>query len=108
MYPRHLLTSHFWSLQQRIEFLELFLKDRTAYNRKIFRKLQENLNATEGLPYHTEFNYVLGLLGSGTHPTAEDILAVRDIFNTNPYDLNSLSSSHLVSTFFGNKFKPIF
>lgn len=99
MYPRHLLTSHFWSLQQRIEFLELFLKDRTAYNRKIFRKLQENLNATEGLPYHKEFNYVLGLLGSGTHPTAEDILAVRDIFNTNPYDLNSLSSSHLVNTF---------
>lgn len=99
MYPRHLLTSHFWNLQQRIEFQELYLKDRTAYNRKLFRKLQENLGATQRLPYHKEFNYVLGLLGSGTHPSAEEILAVRDIFDAAPYDLNSLSSSHLVSNF---------
>lgn len=92
MYPRHLLTSHFWSLQQRVEFQELFLKERTKYNKKIFRKLQENLDAT-----HKEFNYVLGLLGSGTHPTADEILSVQDIFKDAPYRINSLSSSHLVS-----------
>lgn len=96
MYPRHLLTSHFWSLQQRVEFQELFLKERTAYNKKIFRKLQENLDATNRSPYHKEFNYLLGLLGSGTHPTAEEILKVKDIFNTYPYALKNLSSSHLV------------
>lgn len=99
MYPRHMLTSHFWSLQQRVEFQELFLKERTAYNKKIFRKMQENLDATKQSPYHKEFNYVLGLLGSGTHATADEILLIKEIFKSPPYDLNSLSSSHLVSHF---------
>jgi hypothetical protein len=96
MYPRHLLTSHFWSIQQRVEFQELFLKERTSYNKKIFRKLQENLNSTTQSPYHKEFNYVLGLLGSGTHPTAEEILTVKEVFNEPPFALKYLSSSHLV------------
>jgi LETM1-like protein len=93
MYPRHLLTSHFWSLQQRVEFQELFLKERTLYNKRIFRKLQENLDAT-----NQKLNYVLGLLGSGTHPTSDEILSVQDVFTDAPYRINSLSSSHLVSS----------
>jgi LETM1-like protein len=97
MYPRTFLTSHFWSIQQRVEFQELFLKERTAYNKKIFRKLQENLDATENFPSHNEFNYVLGLLGSGHHPSASEILAVKDIFLHKPYKIDSLSGSHLVS-----------
>ncbi|KAG5676368.1 hypothetical protein PVAND_006209 [Polypedilum vanderplanki] len=95
MYPRTFLTSHFWSLQQRAEFQQLYIKERTAYNKKIFRKLQQNLNATVLLPCHNEFNYVLGLLGSGTHPTADDIIKIKDIFKNSPYKLDSLTSSHL-------------
>lgn len=96
MYPRHLLTSHFWSLQQRVEFQELFLKERTAHNKNIFRRLQVCLDETNRSPFHKEFNYLLGLLGSGTHPNAEEILMVKEIFNHPPYSLSSLSSSHLV------------
>lgn len=96
MYPRYFLTSHFWSLQQRVEFQELYLKDRIAYNKKIFRRLQQNLDATKDSPGHKDLNYVLGLLGSGTHPTADEIIKIKDIFNDSPYSLNSLSSSHLV------------
>jgi LETM1-like protein len=95
MYPRHLLTSHFWSIQQRLDFQEIFLKERTSHNRKIFRKLQSKLEATRRSGYYKTWNYVLGLLGSGTHPTAEEILSVREIFNESPYHINSLSSSHL-------------
>lgn len=95
MYPRRFLTSHFWSLQQKIEFQELFLKDRTQYNRKIFRHLQSKLDLTEGSIHHRKFNYVLGLLGSGTHPTADDLIEVKSIFTEPPYLLSSLSSSHL-------------
>lgn len=94
MYPRHLLTSHFWSIQQRVEFQELFLKERTSYNRKIFRLLQSKLEATHLSGYYKTWNYVLGLLGSGTHPSAEEILSVKQIFNETPYHIESLSSSH--------------
>jgi hypothetical protein len=100
MYPRTLLTSHFWSLQQRVEFQELYIKERTAKNRKIFRKLQLSLDATERSPYHKEFNYVLGLLGSGLHPSADDIIGIKDIFKHAPYKLDSLGSAHLVSLTF--------
>lgn len=97
MYPRTFLTSHFWSIQQRVEFQELYLKDRTAYNKKIFRKLQENLESTKLSPHHKDFNYVLGLLGSGTHPSSSEIIAIKNIFLHRPYKIDSLPSSHLVS-----------
>lgn len=97
MYPRKLLCSHFWTLQQKVEFQELYLKERTSYNKKIFRKLQENLDATKRSQYHKEFNYALGLLGSGTHPNVDEIIAIKDIFMHAPYKLDSLKSSHLVS-----------
>lgn len=95
MYPRTFLTSHFWSLQQRSEFQELYIKERTANNKKIFRRLQQNLDSTIRSPYHREFNYLLGLLGSGTHPSADDIIAIKDIFLHSPYKLDSLPSAHL-------------
>lgn len=94
MYPRHLLTSHFWSIQQRAEFQELFLKERTSYNRKIFRLLQSKLEATQDSGYYKTWNYVLGLLGSGTHPSSEEILSVQEIFNEKPYHIDWLSSTH--------------
>lgn len=95
MFPRHLLTSHFWSVQQRAEFQELFLKDRTSYNRKIFRLLQAKLETTRMSGYFKTWNYVLGLLGSGTHPSPEEILSIREIFMEKPYHIDYLSSSHL-------------
>lgn len=94
MYPRHLLTSHFWNIQQRVEFQELFLKERTSHNRKVFRFLQSKLDATRDSGFFKTWNYVLGLLGSGTHPSAEEILSIQSIFNDWPYHIDSLSSSH--------------
>lgn len=57
MYPRHLLTYHFWNLQQRVEFQELFLKERTSYNRKIFRLMQSKLESTRNSADFKNFNY---------------------------------------------------
>lgn len=97
MYPRHFLTSHFWSIQQRAEFQEIFLRQRLRYNRKVFRCLQEQLEFLKKKHKHNKWNYILGLLGSGLHPTADEILLVKDIFTEYPYHLNSLSSKHVVS-----------
>lgn len=97
MYPRHLLTSHFWSIQQRVEFKELFLKERTSHNQKILRLLQSKLEATRPSGLYKNWNYVLGLLGSGTHPSAEEILSVQEIFNEKPYHIDNLSNSHCSS-----------
>ncbi|CRK95744.1 CLUMA_CG009201, isoform A [Clunio marinus] len=97
MYPRQLLTSHFWSIQQKSEFQDLFLKERTSVNRKIFRILQAKLESTKSSEHYKTWNYILGLLGSGTHPTADEIISVRNIFNEKPYSIGTISSSHLKS-----------
>ena len=99
MFPRYLLTSHFWSIQQRSEFQEINLRDRISYNRKVLRCMQAKLNfikKTDETNYN-KWNYILGLLGSGLHPTSQEILDINDIFTRKPYDLNSLSSKHVVS-----------
>lgn len=96
MLPRHLLTSHFWSIQQRIEFQELFLKERTSYNRKILRQLQGKLEMTKPSTLYNHWNHVLGLLGSGTHPSADEVISIEKIFMKAPYHIDWLTSSHLV------------
>jgi hypothetical protein len=57
--------------------------------------MQSMLEATRPSGYFHTWNYVLGLLGSGTHPSVEEILSAKEIFLESPYHINSLSSSHL-------------
>jgi LETM1-like protein len=100
LYPRLLLTSHFWSEAQKLEFRETFLRQRSAACRKVFRYLQsknsvQHLNGD--MDSFTKLNYILGLLGSGLHPTADEILEVKHIFAKAPFQLESLVSGHLNS-----------
>lgn len=98
MYPRSFLTSHFWTLQQRAEFKQFYFHERLTYNRPVLRSLQAKLKATKKHPKHEEFRQVLGQLGSGTHPTVEQLLDIKDIFVEAPFSLVSLPGKHIVST----------
>ena len=99
MYPRVFLSSHFWSVDQKREFQQIYLSKRILNNRKALRYLQSKLELTSrgGGEFYEKWNYVLGLLGSGTHPTSEEILAVKQLFAQAPYHLRSLSAAQLVS-----------
>lgn len=48
----------------------------------------------------TKWSHVLGLLGSGGQPTVEDILACKELFTDEPYNLSYLSRNHVVSVLF--------
>ncbi|GAB0086560.1 LETM1 domain-containing protein [Sergentomyia squamirostris] len=98
MYPRHFLTSHFWDIRQKSEFHQLYLKEKIIHNRRIFRYMQSKLEVLR--PIEEDFNklsYILGLLGSGLHPTAQEILATKHIFGQNPYQMSSLTSGHVAA-----------
>ena len=99
MYPRLFLSSHFWSLDQKKQFQQINLKNRISHNRKVLRYMQSKLEMTTrgGGEYFEKWNYVLGLLGSGTHPSSGEILAVKHLFSESPYSLDSLSAAQLVS-----------
>lgn len=95
MFPRHLLTSHFWSIQQRSEFQQIFLKNRLFYNRKIYRILQSKLHLVKDNALQSKWNDVIGRLGSGLHPSAAELINIKELFTCPPYQLSSLSSKHL-------------
>ncbi|XP_019554251.2 LETM1 domain-containing protein 1 [Aedes albopictus] len=97
MYPRTFLTPHFWSIQQKVDFAQQDLKQRLHYNRRVFRCMQAKLDVLRrnNDPLCEQFGNILGLLGSGLHPTSEEILNIKDLFERPPLHLNNLSSVHL-------------
>lgn len=99
MFPRQLLTSHFWNLQQKSEFNVLILKERLMYNRPVFRHIQAELDGLENHPLHCLWKSILGMLGSGVQPSVSKILMCKDLFLEKPYELNCLHRKHIVCTF---------
>lgn len=99
MYPRKLLTHHFWTIQQRSEYAVINLRDRLLYNRNVFRFLQSKLSQIKNDPNYEQWREALGKIGSGVHPTADEIIAVKGLFAEPPYSTRALSYSHIVCTF---------
>lgn len=97
-FPRQLLCHHFWTLQQRSEFQMYYLKGRLLYNRSAFRSLQAELPRMKK-KQHTLFIQwarILGLLGSGVHPTTEEILECIELFTEAPYGIDYIQPNHVV------------
>lgn len=95
-FPRHLLCSHFWNLQQKSEFRIMILQRRLIHNRPVFRHLQAPLPHLTENPLYDKWNAILSSLGSGSHPYAKDIIACKELFVGKPFHLHYLSSNHVV------------
>lgn len=72
------------------------MKRRLQCNKPVLRCLQAKLKSLECHHKYEEFRTVLGQLGSGTHPTAEDLIAIKDIFAEGPYSLLGMTRKHVV------------
>lgn len=96
MFPRQLLTSHFWNLQQKSEFSVLILKERLMHNRPVFRHIQGELESLKDCPLYCSWKNILGMIGSGVQPSVSKILTCKDLFMKKPYELNYLKRKHVV------------
>lgn len=96
MFPRQLLTSHFWNLQQKSEFSVLILKDRLVHNRPVFRHIQAELDSLKHHELYCSWKNVLGMLGSGVQPSVQKILLCKQLFMEKPYELDHLKGRHMV------------
>ncbi|GJQ70907.1 hypothetical protein Trydic_g824 [Trypoxylus dichotomus] len=92
---RHLLCSHFWNLQQKSEFRIMILQQRLVHNRPVFRRLQAPLPQLKENPLYNKWNGILASLGSGSHPSTEDIIACKGLFMGKPFHLFYLSGNHM-------------
>ncbi|KAG8224677.1 hypothetical protein J437_LFUL003792, partial [Ladona fulva] len=95
MFPKRLLSSHFWTLQQRLEFSVDDLRKRLYNNRPVFRCLQVRLDSIESDKSYRDWAYVLSLLGSGVHPDIKLILKCARLFEGEPYHFSCLYNNHV-------------
>ncbi|CAH2103613.1 unnamed protein product [Euphydryas editha] len=93
--PKTLLCSHFWSIQQKAEFTVQDLTNRLKNNKPVFRALQAKTDLVTPGELKKQWKRIIGLLGSGVHPTAQEVLACKDLFSKEPYSLSTLSYSHM-------------
>lgn len=97
MYPRYFLSSHFWSIEQKHKFYEEIVRYRLSHNLRVFRFMQSRLDQLKENPEQfKKMRHILGLLGSGLHPTSQQILDIKDVFTKGPYSIDSLPRHHLV------------
>ncbi|PZC81254.1 hypothetical protein B5X24_HaOG213131 [Helicoverpa armigera] len=95
--PRSLLCSHFWSIQQKLEFSTQDLVERLRNNKPVFRALQAKVDSIKDKELKLKWKRIVGLLGSGVHPKPEDILSCKELFVNEPYQLSSLTYAHAQS-----------
>ena len=94
-FPRHLLTSHYWTLQQRLDFMLIDHKKRLKHNRPLFRCMQAELHNIKNQTLKTKWNDIIACIGSGTHPHAKDIITCSELFADEPYSLYNLKRKHI-------------
>lgn len=95
--PKYMLSSHFWSIQQRIQFQVSDHKNKLYYYRPVFRHLQSKLSiVSQENDLQHNCRQIFAKLGSGTHPSVEQLLQVKQLFVEKPYGLPFLTSRHLV------------
>lgn len=93
-FPRHLLTSHYWTLQQKLDFMLLDHKKRLKHNRPLFRCMQAELHNIKNHTLKLKWSGIIACLGSGTHPNVKDIIACSELFIDQPFSLNNLKRKH--------------
>lgn len=73
------------------------LQDRLRYNRPVFRALQARLDAIPDTAVKRQWGKVIAILGSGAHPSANDVITCKPLFEEAPYSIGTLTYTHLVS-----------
>lgn len=94
-FPRYLLTSHYWTLQQKLDFTLSDHRSRLKHNRSLFRCMQMELKTIKDQTLRIKWRDIIACLGSGTHPTTTNIIACSQLFLGPPYSLNTLKRKHM-------------
>ena len=95
--PKQLLSTHFWSLQQRHDFALQDHKKCVQHFRPTFRCMQARVTSSESdEDQQDRLSKILSKLASGVHPTVKEILDIKILFLREPFHLNCLYPRHKV------------
>ncbi|XP_015931039.1 LETM1 domain-containing protein 1 [Parasteatoda tepidariorum] len=97
LFPRQTLSSHFWSLQQKLDFAITYQRKKLYNYRPVFRHLQAQVNNIKDINLKENCQALFYKLGSGVHPTTDEIVSLKPLFVNKPYGIFSMSRKHLHS-----------
>ncbi|XP_014204694.1 LETM1 domain-containing protein 1 [Copidosoma floridanum] len=95
-FPHVLLTSHYWSIQDKLKFMLKEHKRRLVHNKPLLRCMQREVCKVHETRLQAEFRDIVAHLGSGTHPKVQQILDCRQLFSGEPFSLSELTRKHVI------------
>jgi len=96
-FPKHLLSSHFWSLQEKHQFAIEAQKKRLLNQRPVLRHLQSNLENIRDQRQNEICKEILFKLGSGSQPTVPEIMRIKPLFESDPFSIKAMHGPHIKS-----------
>ncbi|XP_043491908.1 LETM1 domain-containing protein 1 isoform X1 [Polistes fuscatus] len=94
-FPRQMLTHHFWTPEQKIDFTLYYYKERFKYSRPLFHCMEIKSNHIKDKLLKSKWSGIIACLGSGGHPTVESVISCIALFASAPYSLDTLESKHM-------------
>lgn len=94
-FPRQLLTYHFWTPDQRVNFMILDHKQRFKYSRTLFHHMKVLSDYVDNTYLKNKWSGIISCLDSGGHPTVESVIFCSNLFATIPYSLEVLEVKHM-------------
>ena len=97
-FPRYLLSSHYWTPEQRTTFMWEDHVSRMRYYTAVYHRLLEKHSLIYLYEHRMLFHQIFRLLGSGHHPSVAQLVHLKSYFSSSSslYGLPNLTSNHLV------------
>lgn len=97
MYPKRLLTSHFWTDEQKREFRNSYMSERLKNSSPLVKSLQYHVKDIKDTKVIPKWTGVMQLLQGGRQPSVQQLIECKHLFVTGPYSFSNLHFAHRVS-----------
>ncbi|KAK7498563.1 hypothetical protein BaRGS_00010223, partial [Batillaria attramentaria] len=94
VFPRVLLSYHFWTDQQRYKFWQHELKHRLQHMKPILEHMHLMSRHIPDADMQDKIVNVVNKLQHSVHPTVSEVLEVKSLFESYPYNLSRITIAY--------------
>lgn len=96
-FPRYLLSQHYWTAEQKINFQTDAHRDKVRHYGAVFQDFEKRMSLINEDGDRNECRAILDQLRTGLHPRIEQVLRIKSYFSSpSCLSLSQLPSSHQV------------
>ncbi|XP_041347261.1 LETM1 domain-containing protein 1-like [Gigantopelta aegis] len=94
-FPKYLLSHHFWTDKQKMDFEQENLKCRLRHYPSVLQSLRSHTRHVKDVVLREKIVRLVSKIEHGVQPTVEEILAVKPLFCSSPYHLQRMPVTYL-------------